>query len=91
VSVEPLRHKSGWPSGITCSGRAVGHRLQRLIFFGALSHLVVEVFTVAPTYGTPPTKDERRRLFEEFVSVTRQDFEATLANLPDSPTEGSPS
>jgi hypothetical protein len=60
--------------------QAVGDHLQSLLFFGALSHLVIEVFTVAPTHTTP-TKDERRTLFEEFMRVTREGFEKTLEEI----------
>lgn len=64
--------------------KAIGDHLIRLLFFGAVSQLVVEIFTVMPTKNQP-TEAERRALFEEFVTVTRQDFEATLANLDKTP------
>jgi hypothetical protein len=55
----------------------IGESLQRAVFFAALSQLVVEIFTVAPT-TTPATPAERRAAFQDFVRVTTNDFEATL-------------
>lgn len=66
--------------GAELQKQAVGDHLQRLLFFGALSQLVIEVFTVAPT-SNQPTPDERRAFFHEWVRVTTEDFEATLASL----------
>jgi hypothetical protein len=66
---------------------AIGETLQRQVFFAALSQLVVEVFTVAPTTDTPDAS-ERRAAFQEFVRVTTEDFDATLAHHARDRAEG---
>jgi len=63
--------------------QVVGPHLQQLVWFAALSSLVIEVFTVAPRKpgAASLTADDRRRMFEDFIRVTREDFEATLKAL----------
>jgi len=50
------------------------------LWFSTLSQLFVDVFATMPAVNET-TLDDRMKMFEEFVKVTRTDLEKTIQNI----------